>query len=160
MRNRHLYKIEYLHTVGTPESERLKVTALPSPKRLPAAQGFGRRGYAQAGLNLFHPTASPLFQNVGFFIRLRRIPRPWPWRNALMRDIPFQRSIYHASADFAHQWMTHRSLGVGGYGFGGPRACPWGSILRHSHPRGRGARGEVANIRVDNLLLFVLFFKI
>jgi hypothetical protein len=24
--------------------------------------------------------------------------------------------------------MTHRSLGVGGYGFGGPRACPWGSI--------------------------------
>jgi hypothetical protein len=67
MGNRHLYKIEYLHTVGTPESERLKVTALPSPKRLPAAQGFGRRGYAQAGLNLFHPTASPLFQNVGFF---------------------------------------------------------------------------------------------
>jgi len=45
-----------------------------------------------------------------------------------MRDIPFQRSIYHASADFAHRWMTHRSLGVGGYGFGGPRACPWGSI--------------------------------
>jgi len=30
---------------GTPESERLKVTAL----------------------NLFHPIASPLFQNVGFF---------------------------------------------------------------------------------------------
>jgi len=23
--------------------------ALPSPKRLPAAQGFGRRGFAQAG---------------------------------------------------------------------------------------------------------------
>jgi hypothetical protein len=63
------------------------------------------------------------------FIRLRRIPRPWPWRNALMRDIPFQRSIYHASADFAHRRMTHRSLGVGGYGFGGPRACPWGSIV-------------------------------
>jgi hypothetical protein len=62
------------------------------------------------------------------FIRLRRIPRPWPWRNALMRDIPFQRSIYHASADFAHRWMTHRSLGAGGCGFGGPRACPWGSI--------------------------------
>jgi hypothetical protein len=62
------------------------------------------------------------------FTRLRRIPRPWPWRNALMRDIPFQRSIYHASADFAHRRMTHRSLGVGGYGFGGPWACPWGSI--------------------------------
>jgi len=46
-----------------------------------------------------------------------------------MRDIPFQRSIYHASADFAHRRMTHRSLGVGGYGFGGPRTCPWGSIF-------------------------------
>jgi hypothetical protein len=46
-----------------------------------------------------------------------------------MRDIPFQRSIYHASADFAHWRMTHRSPGVGGYGFRGPRACPWGSIL-------------------------------
>ena len=45
MGNRHLYKIECFHTLGTPESERLKVTAL----------------------NLFHPTASPLFQNVGFF---------------------------------------------------------------------------------------------
>ncbi len=32
--------------LGTPESERLKVTAL----------------------NLFHPTASPLFETVGFFI--------------------------------------------------------------------------------------------
>ncbi len=52
------------------------------------------------------------------FIRLRRRPRlravkhfgvqtrPWPWRNALMRDIPFQRSIYYASADFAHRRMT------------------------------------------------------
>jgi len=43
MGNRHLYEIEYLHTLGTTELERLKVTAL----------------------NLFHPTASPLFQNVG-----------------------------------------------------------------------------------------------
>jgi hypothetical protein len=40
-----LYKIECLHMLGTPESERLKVTAL----------------------NLFHPTAPP-FQEVGFFI--------------------------------------------------------------------------------------------
>jgi hypothetical protein len=46
MGNRHLYKIECLHRLGTPESERLKVTAL----------------------NLFYPTASPLFQNVCFFI--------------------------------------------------------------------------------------------
>jgi len=45
MGNYHLYKIECVLTLGTRESERLKVTAL----------------------NLFHPTASPLFQNVGFF---------------------------------------------------------------------------------------------
>ena len=44
MRNHHLYKIECLHTLGTLKSERLKVTAL----------------------NLFNPTASPLFQNVSF----------------------------------------------------------------------------------------------
>jgi hypothetical protein len=41
-----LYKIEYFHMLGTPESEPLKVTAP----------------------NLFHPTASPPFQEVGFFI--------------------------------------------------------------------------------------------
>jgi len=46
-----------------------------------------------------------------------------------MSDIPFQRLIYHAPADFTHRRMTHRSLGVGGYGFGGPRACPRGSML-------------------------------
>jgi hypothetical protein len=81
---------------------------------------------------------------VGFsFIRLRRIPRPWPWRNALMRDIPFQRSIYHASADFAHRWMTHRSLGVGGYAFGGPRACPWGSINNWSYGGGTLEETEI-----------------
>ena len=45
MRNHLLHKIEGLHILGIPESERLKVTAL----------------------NLFYPTASPLFQNVGFF---------------------------------------------------------------------------------------------
>jgi hypothetical protein len=67
-----------------------------------------------------------------------------------MDDIPFQLSMYHASADFASRRMTHRPLaeqvlwqarapmlahqfapapvGVGGYGFWGPRACPWGSI--------------------------------
>jgi hypothetical protein len=41
-----LYKIECFHVLGTPEFERLKVTAL----------------------NLFHPTASSPFQEVGFFI--------------------------------------------------------------------------------------------
>ena len=46
MGNRRLYKIECLHNLDTPESERLKVTAL----------------------NLFHPTASPPFEKVGFFI--------------------------------------------------------------------------------------------
>jgi hypothetical protein len=45
MGNLRLYKIECLHTFGTPESEPLKVTAL----------------------NLFHPTTSPPFQKVGFF---------------------------------------------------------------------------------------------
>jgi hypothetical protein len=40
MGNRHMYKIECLHTLGTPESERLKVTAL----------------------NLFHLTTSPPFK--------------------------------------------------------------------------------------------------
>jgi hypothetical protein len=45
MGNRRLYKIEFLHGLGTPESERLKVTAL----------------------NLFHLTASPPFQKVAFF---------------------------------------------------------------------------------------------
>jgi hypothetical protein len=46
MGNRHFHKIEGLQTVGTAGSERLKVTAL----------------------NLFHPTASPLFQRVGSVI--------------------------------------------------------------------------------------------
>jgi len=46
MGNDRLHKIERFHTLGTPESERLKVAAL----------------------NLFHPTASPPFQKVGFFI--------------------------------------------------------------------------------------------
>ena len=44
MGNDRLYKIEYLHMLGTPESERLKVTVL----------------------NLFHPTASPLFKKLVF----------------------------------------------------------------------------------------------
>ncbi len=46
MGNRRLYKIECFYMVGTPESEWLKVTVL----------------------NLFHPTASPSIQKVGFFI--------------------------------------------------------------------------------------------
>ncbi len=44
MGNHRLYKIECIHVLGTPESERLKVTAL----------------------NLFHPTPSP-FQGVSLF---------------------------------------------------------------------------------------------
>jgi len=46
MGNRRLYKIECDHMLGTLESERLKVTTL----------------------NLFHLTAPPPFQKVGFFI--------------------------------------------------------------------------------------------
>jgi hypothetical protein len=38
MGNRHLNKIESLHMLGAPEFERLKVTALPSPKRLRAGR--------------------------------------------------------------------------------------------------------------------------
>jgi hypothetical protein len=68
MGNRRLYRIECPDTLGKPESERLKVTALPSPKRLAFAEALAQAGYAQAGLNLFHPTASPSFQEVGFFI--------------------------------------------------------------------------------------------
>ena len=66
-----------------------------------------------ASVNITQYSILPTFHySQGHFIRLRRIPRPWPWGNALMRDIPFQRSIYHASADFAHRRMTHRSLGA------------------------------------------------
>ena len=45
MGNRRLYIIECIHALDMPESERLKVTAL----------------------NLFHPTASPPFEEVGLF---------------------------------------------------------------------------------------------
>jgi hypothetical protein len=45
MGNRHLHKIECLHTLSMIESEQLKVTAL----------------------NLFHPTAPPPFQKVMVF---------------------------------------------------------------------------------------------
>jgi hypothetical protein len=46
MGNRRVYNTKCIHMLGAPESERLKVTAL----------------------NLFHPTASPPVQRVGFFI--------------------------------------------------------------------------------------------
>jgi hypothetical protein len=44
MGNRHWLKIECLHNVGDPQSKQLKVAAL----------------------NLFHPTASPLFRKAVF----------------------------------------------------------------------------------------------
>jgi hypothetical protein len=53
MRNHRLYKVEYFHMFGMPESERVKVTAL----------------------NLFHPTASLLFQQVLFFHIVTQPPR-------------------------------------------------------------------------------------
>jgi hypothetical protein len=46
MGDRRLKEIECFYTFGTPESERFKVTAL----------------------NLFHPTASPPFEKVDFFV--------------------------------------------------------------------------------------------
>jgi hypothetical protein len=68
MGNRHLDKIEYLHTLGTPESERLKVTALPSPKRAYATEGLLPAGGLRAGRSKsFPPNRLPLFQKVGFF---------------------------------------------------------------------------------------------
>jgi hypothetical protein len=51
--NHHLYKIGIFHTLGTPESERLKVIAL----------------------NLFHPTAFSLLKNVCFFSYCDTAPR-------------------------------------------------------------------------------------
>jgi hypothetical protein len=51
MGNRRLYDNKCIHMLGTPESERLKVPAL----------------------NLFHPTASPSFPRVGFFILLHSL---------------------------------------------------------------------------------------
>jgi hypothetical protein len=45
MGNCRFHKIEFVQTFSKAESKRLKVTAL----------------------NLFHPTASPLFKKVGFF---------------------------------------------------------------------------------------------
>ena len=53
MGNRRLHIIERIHALGMPESERLKVIAL----------------------NLFHPTASPLFEKVGFFILRHSLQR-------------------------------------------------------------------------------------
>jgi hypothetical protein len=53
MENCRWYKIECVHTIGTPESKRLKVTTL----------------------NLFHPTASPPLQKVGFFILRHSLSR-------------------------------------------------------------------------------------
>ena len=52
MGNRRLYKIEHFDTLGTSESERLKVTAL----------------------NLFHPTASP-FSEKSFFSYCDTVPK-------------------------------------------------------------------------------------
>jgi hypothetical protein len=46
MGNYRLYKTEYLHSLGTPESEQLKVTAL----------------------NLFHPTTPPSFKKSNSLI--------------------------------------------------------------------------------------------
>jgi hypothetical protein len=54
-----LYKIEYFHMLGTPGSERLKVTALNL---------WENAHLAAASRLTAHPTASPPFQEVGFFI--------------------------------------------------------------------------------------------
>jgi hypothetical protein len=61
---RLLYKIGSFHTLGTPESEQLKVTAL----------------------NLFHPTTSPFFENVCFFHIATQSLMGEPACHALGRD--------------------------------------------------------------------------
>jgi len=53
MGNHRLYKIQCVQTLGTTESERLKVTAL----------------------NLFHPTVSPPFQKVDLFYIATQPPK-------------------------------------------------------------------------------------
>jgi hypothetical protein len=55
-------EIEWSHGIGAFEVHLSKVSALPSPKRLPAAKSFGRRGYAQAGLKLSHPPVRSMFR--------------------------------------------------------------------------------------------------
>ncbi len=56
MQDRRLYQIECFHTLGTSESERLKVTALPSPERL-------RAGRSKS----FPPDRLPLLPKNRFF---------------------------------------------------------------------------------------------
>jgi hypothetical protein len=62
-------------------------------------------------------------------------PRSLLGRNAFMRNTPFWRWVYYASADLSRRRMTHRSLGAYApkrysaqvrrwVGFEGPRACP------------------------------------
>jgi hypothetical protein len=64
MGNRRLHHIECIHTLDMPESDPLEVTAL----------------------NLFHPTASPLFEKVSFFHIMTQSPRreliSYPRRNS------------------------------------------------------------------------------
>jgi hypothetical protein len=72
MGNCQLYKIERFHTVGTPESERLKVTALNLLKLLlKIAELPGEviifRIVSHRDTLPVHPTVSPPFQKVVFF---------------------------------------------------------------------------------------------
>ena len=57
MGNRRLYEIEGIHLLGTSESERLKVAALPSPKRLRAGRS-----------KFFSPDRLSLFPKSRIFI--------------------------------------------------------------------------------------------
>jgi hypothetical protein len=78
MENRPLYKIECLRTVGTPASERLKVTALNlwENARLAAASRWSA-----------HRTASPLFKKIGFFILRHSLLRE--------REVEWKRGLIH-----------------------------------------------------------------
>jgi hypothetical protein len=75
MGNRRLYKIECLHMLGTRESERLKVAALPSPKRLRAGRS---KSFSPSRLSpfpisyFFHITTQPHNREViNFFVSVQ-----------------------------------------------------------------------------------------
>jgi hypothetical protein len=67
MGNRRFYKIEYLHTLGTREFERLKVTALPSPERLRAgrSKSFSPDRLSPFKMSFFHIATQSLKGRTG-----------------------------------------------------------------------------------------------
>jgi hypothetical protein len=65
--------------IGTPESERLKVTALPSPKRAYATEGLLPAGGLRAGRSKSFPPdrLSPFSKNQFFSITTQFLEEGW-----------------------------------------------------------------------------------